>query len=705
MAEITRGQIIRDDVAWFDGVTRTASRLDATGGTVTGLNLGDEVDVLQVFGAGTNRTVTAINDAVTRLGGANATLLFSTGTWTIDSNLTIPSNVTCHIPSGTVFDVSSGVTLTLSGFVFTEKPDSWTSGAGTVTISLEGPHFGVYHKTAAETSASATIVSYFPRPGNALRYGTNTTPLTTDMTTAIQTAINVASWSGRRAYIPAGDYLYSQLYLHYDSSNNTGFNSTGAEAGPLIIEGDGSMHTNHVTNSVTAGTYLQSSETTNNTVLLDIPTGGDTANQSRIQIRNMSFKAATAGYVLQLNDFQDMCLLANVFVYNSGAGGGITMFGYFLCKLERVIVLGQHVGFSRDPVNCTGIGIRMQANGGSHSLMEHVSCRGFDVGFSVGDSGATVKEHEFLFCEAIACNYGWMVNVDCEGTTIRKCNGELLTYRAVETVGAVEGFRVDGGQYAGCLSRWLASKAYATNDTVHNDSGNIYRCTTGGTSAGSGGPTGTGSGISDNTVVWDFNVASAEATVAATIELDTDTITPVIEYARIRVAEEGSGVLFVEDNSMHPKIDYNVFGVDFSGVTNGTCINANGSTAGGIGTAVHNQNLGGLITMFDTPYAFSLFSDPADVVVQQRVRTISLAATLAIGSDRIVQVSGTGTTITAISPSDIAGQEVIIRIGSSGVTMTHSAALNLAGDVDWVTAATAESRHFWCDGTNWIQVE
>ena len=117
MAEITRGQIIRDDVAWFDGVTRTASRVDATGGTVTGLNFGDEVDVLQVFGSGTSRSVTTINDAVARLGGANATLLFSTGTWTIDSNLTIPTNVTCKIPHGCTFSVDSGKTLTFNGHV------------------------------------------------------------------------------------------------------------------------------------------------------------------------------------------------------------------------------------------------------------------------------------------------------------------------------------------------------------------------------------------------------------------------------------------------------------------------------------------------------------------------------------------------------------------------------------------------------------
>ena len=52
---------------------------------------------------------------------------------------------------------------------------------------------------------------------------------------------------------------------------------------------------------------------------------------------------------------------------------------------------------------------------------------------------------------------------------------------------------------------WVASTAYLVGDLVLNDSGsNVYECKTAGTSAGSGGPTGTGSGISDGTCVWDY---------------------------------------------------------------------------------------------------------------------------------------------------------------------------------------------------------
>jgi lysophospholipase L1-like esterase len=48
---------------------------------------------------------------------------------------------------------------------------------------------------------------------------------------------------------------------------------------------------------------------------------------------------------------------------------------------------------------------------------------------------------------------------------------------------------------------WQASTAYVIGNCVTNN-GNLYRCTTAGTSAASGGPTGAGFSIADNTVVW-----------------------------------------------------------------------------------------------------------------------------------------------------------------------------------------------------------
>jgi len=148
MATVTRGKIQRADQAHWDGVTKAVTRVDATGGTVTGLTVDDQVDVLQVFGSGTTRTVATITAALNFVGTSNnMTLLWSSGTWVIDSNVTIPANLANHISGGCVFAISTGVTLTFSGPINVEygKNDGtgWytLAGTGVVTCSLGASGF------------------------------------------------------------------------------------------------------------------------------------------------------------------------------------------------------------------------------------------------------------------------------------------------------------------------------------------------------------------------------------------------------------------------------------------------------------------------------------------------------------------------------------------------------------------------------------
>lgn len=173
---IQRGKITRADLAHWDGTTSTYSRPDATGGTVTGLAVGNEVDVLQVFGVGTARTRTTMADAVQRIGSAACTLGFAPGTWTIDANLTIPSNLTCHIPRGCVFSVDAGKTLTFSGPVIAES-ETFYSGSGTTVLSVDSIVGGKpwIARSAAEIAAAVTPVSYSYQPLISVRYGNDWT--------------------------------------------------------------------------------------------------------------------------------------------------------------------------------------------------------------------------------------------------------------------------------------------------------------------------------------------------------------------------------------------------------------------------------------------------------------------------------------------------------------------------------------------------
>jgi len=182
MTDVQRGLITRDDVAHWDGVTRTSSRVDATGGTVTGLNFGDVVDILQVFGSGTSRSAATINTAIGRLGGATATFLFSTGTWTIADNLTIPSTITCLVPQGAIFSVDSGKTLTINGFL----------------------QVGIYQVF----SGSGTIAG-LGRNNYMLPYWwqENSVPGTTDLFAAIQAAITAQAQNQQPVQLLAEQHL------------------------------------------------------------------------------------------------------------------------------------------------------------------------------------------------------------------------------------------------------------------------------------------------------------------------------------------------------------------------------------------------------------------------------------------------------------------------------------------------------------------
>lgn len=51
---------------------------------------------------------------------------------------------------------------------------------------------------------------------------------------------------------------------------------------------------------------------------------------------------------------------------------------------------------------------------------------------------------------------------------------------------------------------WAGTTPYALGDVVTNDGGKLYSCIKNGTSAGSGGPTGTGNVITDGTVTWTY---------------------------------------------------------------------------------------------------------------------------------------------------------------------------------------------------------
>ena len=99
----------------------------------------------------------------------------------------------------------------------------WTVDDIRVPIALP------YLKNAFEDTAGVTIVNIHFKPGNILRYGTNTTPGTTDMTTAFQAAVDVAEAGGVFVDLAQQDLLVTA--------------SIKIASGPLVLDMRGAIIT------------------------------------------------------------------------------------------------------------------------------------------------------------------------------------------------------------------------------------------------------------------------------------------------------------------------------------------------------------------------------------------------------------------------------------------------------------------------------
>jgi hypothetical protein len=93
-----------------------------------------------------------------------------------------------------------------------------------------------------------------------------------------------------------------------------------------------------------------------------------------------------------------------------------------------------------------------------------------------------------------------------------------------------------GNIFAAAAPPWAPSTTYTAGQVVANGA-NAYRCVTGGTSAASGGPTGTGTAIHDGGVIWTF-VDPVGSLVPAVIEglAGADSRTPAGGFADLRNA-------------------------------------------------------------------------------------------------------------------------------------------------------------------------
>jgi hypothetical protein len=212
---INKGQIGEQDIYRFDGSgTNTFSRETSTGATLTINKIGYEVNALQAYGGGvllTNATLTACLTAIGTT--TKATVFLAPGTWTFSANLDYSSytNITFKLPPGAII----------------------SHGSYTLNIpNIEAGLYQIFTGTGAVTISGSTKTTY-PE-----WFGTNTTPGTTDMTSALQYAITALS-SGGVVKLSTTTYAFTNIAI--TTANTT-------------IEGDGWGSILYSTNADTGDT-------------------------------------------------------------------------------------------------------------------------------------------------------------------------------------------------------------------------------------------------------------------------------------------------------------------------------------------------------------------------------------------------------------------------------------------------------------------
>jgi hypothetical protein len=116
--------------------------------------------------------------------------------------------------------------------------------------------------------------------------------------------------------------------------------------------------------------------------------------------------------------------------------------------------------------------------------------------------------------------------------TSANASGRALAARIRDNNGGDVVTGLDVGLNSTAAPAWTGSTTYA-GGVYRANGANVYKCVTGGTSASSGGPSGTGTGIADGTVSWDWyckagadvQLDSLEITAGQTVTINNAAIT------------------------------------------------------------------------------------------------------------------------------------------------------------------------------------
>jgi len=512
----------------------------------------------------------------------------------------------------------------------------------------------LYPQTSAESAAGVTPTNYAYPPGDIRRYGA----LTSDATgatnaAALQAAVNVAS---QDVYIPAGSWKVNAAAVF----------TTNALSQGRRIYGDAPFLSNIQLSGATSG--------------LSFPTG--VTNGYGLVFENFSIQGDTStlhGIVGGANTTIYGCTFRNLYIGtgqraiyfpNQGASYGPPFnLTFDNVSVNSINSNGIELQGGNDTVfiNCAGYSFpsgyapyRLYAGGtfigcnGDDTASTRILIAGADSANWANDSGLTTTQY-IVVC--IACNFeaytANAVELHYDGQALfQRC--AFLPGSSYQTsiyaYNSTKGVTLDGCTFfpnngARCFPVWQASRTYITNAAVINGS-NAYFCTQGGVSAGSGGPTGTGSGITDGTCKWNYAGAAATRTKNA----DLFAVTAGTNFNVI-------GDMYQNGLGAQPQWDYNGGAIrdcanQWGGYVSGINQDATfhtwlqtllGFQAGPFGTAITNK-LKGTQAMAGTTAAVTF---PGSASLPSTSYQVSLCANLTGGPFWVTSKTATGFTINA----------------------------------------------------------
>jgi hypothetical protein len=272
-------------------------------------------------------------------------------------------------------------------------------------------------QTAAEVTVGVNPPNKWYRERNILRYATNTTPGTTDMASALQTAINVTAVGGYGdVTVPYGLYkIGSHIYFHYDVTNNPAFPSTAGQWGMVNIVGEGWTEYTAYNQGISQGSVLDIGAN-------QFKIGKGVQGTRGVRFRNCTVRGNSTTYLIKYDFVSKACGFTDFSLFQAGIGGGFEMDNCFLVYFDNVAIQTTNAGN-------TGIGAYVHNSVQAAGLYDFrgVSVIDFQKNFVLGQentSGASMSGITMTGCQGNGGDYNLILGNGVKAAVIDTFHNE-----------------------------------------------------------------------------------------------------------------------------------------------------------------------------------------------------------------------------------------------------------------------------------------